>query len=178
MHPEGDASLRAFVAAHFEKNDMLAGIINRLSADGRIRTVPENQRHVTLLFFKDIDGSEVQGVCDALKSIRMAKFSSTSAGVTGFPYPKRSRVVVLLLDSPELKEIHSHVVQGAPGKFDRKDFRAHITLARSRNRPADAGDYEKLGHGIEIKFTDVALVKSELTPQGPVYTEICSVQLM
>lgn len=170
--------MRAFVAARFERNGQIEELCEQLRSDSGIRIVPDSQRHVTLLFFQDLEDTAVEPLCRAIKSIGEKKFSSYSKGLTGFPHPRRSRVLVLLLESPELGKIHGFVSEASPKNFDRKEFRSHITLARARRGPFDSTQYEKYGNGIEVKFTEIALMKSELTPQGPVYTELCSLQLM
>lgn len=170
--------MRAFIAAHFEKNMELDGLFETLSSDRRIRIVPEEQWHVTLLFFEDLESSRADQICGMLSSLNGGEFTPVSMGISGFPDPKRARVVVLLLDSPDLIRIKEKISSGSPGEFNRKEFRPHITLARSRKEPADVRNYVELGHGLKLHFNDISLMKSELTPHGPVYTRICGIQLM
>ncbi len=170
--------MRGFIASLYRKSAQVDRIAENLGGDRSIRTVREGQRHVTMLFFPEITGEEAESICRAVSEIRSKGFSSRTSGVTGFPSPRRANVLVLLIDSPELVEIQNTLARKCPAKFDQKKFRPHITLARSRGRPADVSKYEKLGKNIELDFESVVFYRSELTPEGPVYTEICSTQLI
>lgn len=170
--------MRAFIAVTFRKSSGLSTVFEMLSRNNTVRLVGENQRHVTLLFFPDINEQDSMQICSAMSSVVKPAFTSRSLGITGFPIARRANVVVLVLDSPELVSLHEALAEKSPQKFDVKPFRPHITLARSRRRPADVREYEKSGVGIDVAFERISLFRSVLTPEGPVYTEICGYQLM
>lgn len=58
------------------------------------------------------------------------------------------------------------------GELDRRPFRGHLTIARTRPRART----RLLGASIDTAFTvhEVALVASQLTPDGPVYTTLAT----
>ena len=72
---------------------------------------------------------------------------------------------------------HAHIEQALdPLGFERENrpFRAHLTLARFRGGDFEAagalkGDEESFG---TQKMEEIVLYKSELRPQGPIYTPL------
>lgn len=170
--------MRAFVAATYDKSQEIENLVDSLTPRSDIRTVRSDQRHVTLLFFAEMSETDSRKMCSLISKLKPDHFTARAIGITGFPKPGRANVAVLLLNSPELEKIHQILSEDSMEKSERKAFKPHITLARSKRKPADVTDFLDRGSGIEIKFNGIVLFRSELTPEGPIYTEICRRQLM
>lgn len=170
--------MRAFLAALYRRNESIERVAEKISGNSNVRIIPENRRHVTLFFFADMSKSESENVCSALQSLNRSKFTANSKGISGFPDPGKARVVVLLLDSPDLIEIRGYLEKFSIGKYDNKKFTPHITVARSSRSPVNVSRYMNEGNGMKLEFTSISLIESDLSGGFPKYREICKAQLM
>ncbi|GEM_PF-7052743 len=170
--------MRAFIATLYEDIPDMRDLDRILSREPGLRLIGEDRRHVTILFYSEIGEGDTGKICRFLESYRRRSFSAKTSGVSGFPSPRRARVIVLQIDSKDLDDIHRDMVRICPEGFDRKPFRGHITLARSRKGPVNVERYTSMGKNLSIKFRRISLIRSVLGPNGPEYSEICGVQLM
>ena len=169
--------MRLFIAADFnELNDYFAGLQKQLPQNAKLNSV--KSFHLTLKFLGEVPQNDVGGITDSLIKIKFEKFSVSLDSIGIFPTEDNARVVwVGLKPQEKIIELQKQVDYSLE-KFFRKetDFKAHITLARVKfpvDRKSFADEIKKIkieSRKIEIK--DFRLMKSSLTPQGPVYGEI------
>jgi 2'-5' RNA ligase len=188
--------IRAFIAI-----DLTPEIIQRLeqvSAQLRkrlegvpVRWVPVDNIHLTLKFLGDVSLANV----DMLKKILLSEveghhaFEISVGGLGAFPSPRRPRVVWVGVEAPAELAAVQNGVESAMARlgYAREDrpFSPHLTLGRvSRN--AVGGDERLIGEAIEaIKLgflgaacvNQVHLYKSDLHPNGAVYTRLFTASL-
>ncbi|MFC1648080.1 RNA 2',3'-cyclic phosphodiesterase [Nanoarchaeota archaeon] len=130
------------------------------------------QCHITLKFLgEDNDGA---GVAESLEKVDFKAFN-LATGELGF-FPNKNNPRVFWLGLEELKELAAlaeGVKQALPSFKEDHDFHAHITLARIKFlndkqgflKAVDAMEKKR----IEFPVKSFLLMKSTLTPKGPVY---------
>ncbi len=139
--------------------------------------------HLTFRFFGDLDRKQLGKASDAIRSLdRDFAIPDVAYGELGaFPSKRRPQVIWLGVVDPrgELAALAARADMAIRrvgfGAAD-KPFVAHLTLARvGRGRRSPAWDL--LTDGLTtpngpLRITSVTLFKSDLRPQGPLYTPL------
>ncbi|HUU29395.1 MAG TPA: RNA 2',3'-cyclic phosphodiesterase [archaeon] len=175
--------MRTFIAV--EPPDSVRDEIGRLT--GRLKdhlpglrwSKPKNI-HLTLRFLGEIDPALLEtlkkGVEGAVSPL--APFSLTVEDIGFFGSRIWPRIVWLGLEgSDELaalaKAVENAAVETGFGKAD-KPFKAHLTLARIKDKLAHPPDWERTRGTLPENWPawpvdEVQIIKSTLTPSGPIY---------
>ncbi len=183
--------MRTFIAIDIPLSQstvqMLNGIRERLQ-DEEIRWVNFEKLHLTLFFLGETQSNQVEEIRRALQQSvsPFAPLEITLKGMGTFG-PKFSPTVlwVGLESSPQLNFLYSVINEVvAPIGFipDNRSFNPHITLGRIKGiRNINRLQAEINGFGTipieRIRVDRVALYKSTLTPQGPIYTPLLEQKL-
>ncbi len=180
--------MRCFIAIDIDKK-----IISRLAElqqDLRTETFrfekgvkwvdPENV-HMTLKFLGDIEDDRVDEICgivsDAVKKYR--SFAMNIKGVGWFGRPARV-LWVGIEESEVLTDLQAEIensLDRAGFEADRKGFSAHLTICRIKDYKAGkviqalAKEYSDKTLG-QSPVDAVYIYKSDLTSQGPIYTQM------
>jgi 2'-5' RNA ligase len=180
--------MRTFIAV-----DVSTGAIARLqneimSAAGwspkDVKPVEANNFHFTLIFLGEKSDSDVDKIKDKMAQVQFEPFTLTYTGVGAFPKPASARVVWVGVDQQggqKLVALASDVAakMAELGFSADKPFSPHLTIFRARNRPARLDDiaakYQDRTFGSDL-IDRVHLKKSDLTPSGPVYSNIYTVE--
>ncbi len=185
-------TIRAFIAIEMPEAllDAFTKMRNTLrrSGDG-IKWVQPDRIHLTLKFLGDISPqqqSDVEaGLLAALEGV--PAFTLQSEGTGAFPSLKRARVYWVGLHSAgqdQLRQLHQQIdlalaTRGFPREARR--FNPHLTIGRVRRNhgSSDAASAIRDYHfpTLKIPVTHIDLIKSALTPQGPIYTTLLSFPL-
>jgi 2'-5' RNA ligase len=151
---------------------------------------PENL-HVTMLFLGEVDAREVLTVCKTVEGVVTARepFAMRVSGVGCFPNPRRPRTIWAGIEdgSQELVELHDALEpplmeQGCYRREERA-FTPHITLGRVKGESntlalADAMKQQADWFAGRMTVTEIHVLSSELTKDGPVYTVMSRARLM
>ncbi len=145
---------------------------------------PENM-HLTLRFLGEVGAGRLEQIGGALERLHgHGRFEIILKGVGGFPSRDRPRVVWVGVQSPGLAELKRQVDSAIfqLGFPPEPDFIGHLTLARARTAEGQrtAKAFVKEHRTSEIgSFTAgrLLLKQSILTPAGPEYKSIRSVEL-
>jgi 2'-5' RNA ligase len=188
--------IRAFIAIELSEDvkRTLTRLQDKLKSGcaAPVRWTDPADTHLTLQFLGDIDAGLISKITAAM-SASVNGINPFHLGVSGlgvFPDQRRVRVVWVGLNGA--LEILSRLQKGiesslAPLGFtpEARPFTPHLTLGRVRDnaRPEERQNLGELAagttagseSGLEVKF--VHLIKSRLTPQGPIYTRIGSAEL-
>ncbi len=152
---------------------------------------PENI-HLTLKFLGDVDDRRLGEVCDAVAQVcaGIPSFEMAVSGLGCFPNTAHPRIVWAGVSrgTRELIQL-ANSVDVALNRLgfarETRPFDAHITLGRA-DRRASRAELASLGHTIagqsirlygSMTVTHVSVVKSDLRPSGPVYTDIATAAL-
>jgi 2'-5' RNA ligase len=188
--------IRAFIAIELPPH--VKTVLRKLqidlgaAKDHSVKWVYPDSIHLTLKFLGNVDIETMPQIANAMeKSIEDVKpFSLTLSELGAFPNARSPRVVWADLkgDIKILSGLQKHLEQslaaiGFPP--ENKPFSPHLTLGRVRNgiRPnqrhalAERLSNAKLKTRPELYVASIALMKSELTPQGAVYTQLAFISL-
>lgn len=190
---EGGSGIRSFVAVTLPGTERfaLASLMVEMGRDlWGVKWVEEENLHLTLAFLGDVEPARVEAIKAALRGslAGVASFRVRLEGIGAFPRADRPRVVwVGFVEGVEnLTALAGRVREamergGSPP--DAKPFSAHVTLGRLRRdaqappllcRRLETLHYE----GAAFRVHDVHLMKSQLTPSGPIYHPLDTVRLV
>jgi 2'-5' RNA ligase len=187
--------IRTFIAVELDPTlkQAIAGVqdtlkreLHRLTPGVRMQWVRTDSIHLTLKFLGDIEESQVGGILQALENAGrdQAPFSVDVKGFGVFPDLRGPRVLWMGLSG------HTDRLTCLAGSIDaaltpfgfhveHKPYTPHLTLARVKEQSraigkalADSGVMrESTGLGT-LSIQAVALMKSEPTPSGSIYSRL------
>lgn len=187
-----EKSIRAFLAVDppQEVLNEIVRIQDRLKkvVQGDIRWVRSGGIHLTLKFFGNISESDSANISRVIKNniVNIKPFTLNTRRVGAFPDVKRPRVLWLGMDGDT--DILISLQRGIDGglqdcgfKKEDRPFRPHLTLARIKEPKGLIGlakIIEKSEDYTAGSFIvgGLNLFKSNLTPQGAVYTKLAYFQ--
>lgn len=179
--------VRAFVAFELSQ-DVRQRIINFLSqlmkVESRVKWVSHDHVHLTVKFLGEVEEEKIPPLKDSLSGIAesFAPFSVRVKGTGVFPGIKNPRVIWIGVvdESGNLSRMHNIIdkemsIYGIP--MEQRAFVPHITLGRIKEprrmdqllrilvekRDEDFGEW---------RINGLTLFKSQLTPEGPIYTQL------
>ncbi|MBI5637532.1 MAG: RNA 2',3'-cyclic phosphodiesterase [Nitrospinae bacterium] len=183
-------SARLFIAVKIppELAQSLDAVIRQLAAAGaEVKWVKTKNLHLTLKFLGEVDAAEISPLIAALQTIKSENFDIEVGSIGVLPNMRRPRV------------IYADVVQGAEKLTklailvekvtvslgftpENRHFLAHLTLGRFKgfahlNRLAEKIDGAKGVIFGKLSVEAIYLIKSELLPDGPRYTELAAIPL-
>jgi len=141
--------------------------------------------HLTLRFLGDVETKKIRELSERMRSLeKYRSFSVSLKGLGAFPNVRDPRVVWIGADIGEpfyelLSELD--VMLGASSiDYDKKPFKAHVTVGRVRAPSEDLTGLlteEKATEMGSFLCPEIFLMKSELTPNGAVHSVIGSYRL-
>jgi 2'-5' RNA ligase len=157
-----------------------------------MRLVATKNIHLTLKFLGDTEVDRLPALMAGLDALgdRASAFSMALGDVGGFPNLNRTRVlwVGLAGDMQHLEGL-ANLVEEACVALDftanAQPFSPHLTVARMRDS-ASPEERRKAGEtftslpwekGVPVPIDSFHLIKSTLTPQGPIYETLHTVSL-
>jgi len=184
--------IRAFIAIPLPREviDRARELQARLREAGlRMRWVRPQAIHLTLKFLGDIDRTRITGIAQALESVAGSSgpMNLAAKGLGVFPGARKARVLWMGIagETPALIAVQGQLETAlAPLGFhpEKKRFSAHLTLARAKGRLDPSGlvrCLETLGGfgAVPFEAREIVLFRSELKPDGAVYTRLASKNL-
>ncbi len=177
---------RTFIAIKIPLTKNISEIYNRIKVelkDEKVKWVEEWNMHITILFLGDTYENDMEKICDEL-SLNMKSFNSfllkvTSVGVFKNVYNPKA-LWLGVEESKNLKELYEVIAETIIPlglKVQKKDFKPHITVGRTKFIN-DKNNLKNLIKDLkeeeidEIKISDVYYYESILTSKGPVYNVI------
>ncbi len=183
--------LRCFIALYPD-----AGALERMTAftdclrerNTGLRWEKPSHVHITLKFLGDVRRPVVARIVQDLREALSGEpaFGTDIDRVGGFPGLRRPRIVWLgfheRIEAMQcLHEAVETVCEPLGFPLEEKAFTPHFTIGRVK-RNADIGNLENDIQSCSFEqtyawFTSVKIMRSRLTPQGAVHTEIGSISL-
>jgi 2'-5' RNA ligase len=138
-------------------------------------TEPENI-HLTLKFLGEINQRKIEEVRKRLLKIKLDKFD-IELGEVGIFSKKIPRILWVKLIGKGVFELQKEVDSRLKNLFTEEErFMSHITIARIKHVPNKKDFFNYLKNTFPRKFKmkakDFSLLSSELTPEGPIYSEL------
>ncbi len=173
--------MRTFVAIEISNGNIINSI-KKFQSEININAKPVEPKncHFTLQFLGEISEEISQKIIQALHKIEFSSFNVNLKGIGAFPKPKFPRVIWIGTDDNggnmliQLSKKVEKVLEPL-GFFSDKPFKPHITVFRIKKKIGDITkelDRQKtIDFGIQ-EVTNIKLKKSELTPNGPIYSDI------
>ncbi len=173
--------MRTFVAIEIS-NDHIINSIKKFQTEININAKPIEPKncHFTLQFLGEISEDISQKIIQALHKIEFSSFSVNLKGVGAFPKSKLPRVIWIGTDNDggnmliQLSKKVEKVLEPL-GFFSNKPFKPHITVFRIKKKIGDITkelDSQKMVDFGTQEITNIKLKKSELTPNGPIYSDL------
>jgi len=154
----------------------------------KVRWVEPQNLHFTLHFLGDTDPQEIPDIVKKIKEEVgiFAPFSLNLAGVGAFPREGKVKVVWAGVGRgrQEMQKLQPLVLKGlekAGIDIGENRFHPHLTLGRVKNKSNTRPlrllmEKERGFSSSDFSVSSIQLMKSQLTPEGPIYTvleEIC-----
>jgi len=183
------SQFRGFIAVEIDAFPKLLEFEREMKDTGaNIKLVEPENVHITLKFLGDTNEDlieEIDGIVnDAAQNTEPFNIKLEGAGV--FPNQNYIKVIWLGIKQGEQLESIAQKIDDQLHKIgfkkEKRKFSAHLTIARVRS----AKNKEKLLQIIEkykdsefaeINVDSIKLKKSELTPKGPIYTNLKDIRL-
>jgi len=173
--------MRTFVAIEISNSDVINSIKKFQSKiNVNAKPVESTNFHFTLQFLGEISEETSQKIIQALSTIEFSSFTVYLRGVGAFPKPKFPRVIWIGTDNDggnmliQLSKRVEKVLEPL-GFFSDKPFKPHITVFRIKKKIGDITEdldsQKTIDFGMQ-EVTGIKLKKSELTPNGPIYSDL------
>ncbi|TYB32263.1 MAG: RNA 2',3'-cyclic phosphodiesterase [Flexistipes sinusarabici] len=175
--------MRCFVAVKMPVafSRRVSGLSNEFKDVMHFRQVKAENMHITLFFFGQKKEGVVEDIKKTMDKLTFSPFEIFFNEVGFFGSRNFPKVVFLKGYSDYLLKIHNDMkseFQKSGIHFDEKPFKIHLTLLRVKKLyDKDAfldkiNNINKFFQKERLKFDAIYLIKSNLTPKGPVYETI------
>lgn len=176
---------RVFTAIDVENPELLQSLADiRDRLDLGFKPVERQKMHLTLQFFSEADEEDIEQIKQAIDRTSLERFKAEVKGIGAFPSEDYIRVLWAGVDEENLNKLYEQVSKHTAKADNKYDFHPHITLMRVKN--LDSEEKRKLKRMIkehndhklgEISVNEVKLFRSDLSPEGSLYTEIYNKKL-
>ncbi len=190
------ALLRAFIASELpaalqDSVHSATADLRKTLGDGLIRWVPAHNVHLTLKFLGDVSTSSLELIKQMMvtEAAQFAAFDVQVEGLGCYPNVRRPRVLWVGLTAPAELASLQRAIEAASARLgyesEERDFSPHLTIGRVRQN-ASSGDVHKIRTAMEgcrigslggTRVDAIHLFKSELRPEGSIYTRLFSAPL-
>jgi len=176
--------MRTFVAIEVNNKDVLNSI-HKIQTELNIKAKPVelHNMHFTVQFLGEVSEEMIGKISDALNSIEFSAFSITFASIGVFPKPNSPRVIWIgvtdgINELEKLAEMIRSKLSDIGFSPDKK-FKPHVTIFRVKNKiegiSSKLEKFSSYSFGKQV-VTEIKFKKSELTPDGPIYTDLLVVK--
>ena len=172
--------IRAFIGIAIRVSPSLRKLLRDCELlENGIKTVSEQNLHVTLKFLSDVSEDQLAKV-DRILTATVPRYRIhhiSLVGIGAFPHVRRPSVVWIGMQPAELLialageiERELRLIGFEP---EQRAFSPHLTIGRIKFRPPQKlfdlmREHEQTAFG-DVEIDEVRLYSSELTPQGPKY---------
>jgi len=177
--------MRVFVAIEITDKKVIDSITRfQDKTDIDAKPVEPSKFHFTLQFLGEVSEEITNEIIQALYKIKFSSFDVNLKGVGAFPKSKSPRVVwigtdenggnILIRLSKKVKEVLEPL-----GFFSDKPFKPHITIFRIKKKIGDISNNLKNQKSKDFGMQEICsikLKKSELTSNGPIYSDLVEIK--
>lgn len=185
--------LRTFIAIELSetvRQDVARVIAELDRIEAAVRWVKPENLHLTLKFLGDVEEPRLSDLFDGTEEVLrgIQAFRITFRGLGAFPHLRRPRVFWIGIEqgADSLKTVQKRIEDRLTGlgfPRDTKAFSPHLTLGRVKKSLRGifelASTIERMSVGPEeMSVERVVVMKSVLTPEGPIYSKLREVPLL
>ncbi len=155
--------------------EQLYKIAQNLPQDFNLKPVKLEDLHITLQFFGEIEEGKIDELISLINdNLYINSFKIRTQNSIFFPPIGNPKVIGIKCFIPDnefrsIIKLNKLFVQSGFSK-EQRTFTAHITIFRV-NRAVDKNKYN-ISTNLEFDAKTLELIKSELTPSGPIYKTI------
>jgi 2'-5' RNA ligase len=153
-----------------------------ISTEADLKPVNLKNLHITLKFFGEISESETIKIINKIKNLEFKAFNLDYKGIGFFPNENKISVIWIGIDTNGQNNLLS-IIDKINNSLrdltigDDKSFSPHLTIFRLRNRKNKELLLKMIKQEKDLLFgkdyiKEIKLKKSELTPQGPIYSDL------
>ena len=148
----------------------------------KIRWLPPENYHLTLVFLGEIESAILSGLQFALEQKLEAAESVplTISAITPFPFSRPRIAAALVEQTAELLRLQRDLLN-CVRKYritpERPRFVPHVTLGRLKPRAGKTVDFKARNILLSGIADSVTLFQSELTPDGAIHTALAEIPL-
>ena len=179
-------TIRTFLAFDIEDQTIIRRIIQAqkmlVNTGADLKIVNPQNIHLTIRFLGDVYSPMIDQIHEEMKKLVFSPFQIEIKGIGAFPKPAYPRVVWAGIrnGAKELKNVFEQLeprLRDLGFQSDNKGFSSHLTIARVRSGRNKAKLAELINELMDYDFGTVKsgkfkLIKSDLTPKGPIYTNL------
>jgi len=176
--------MRTFVAIEVSDQGVLNSI-SQVQAELNIKAKPVeiHNMHFTVQFLGEVSEEVVRKISNELSSLEFTPFSVSFVGVGVFPKSSSPRVIWIGTNEGvgELEKLAEmiRIKLSQLGFQPDKKFKPHVTIFRVKKKIENVSNelqkFSMHSFGKQV-ISEVKLKKSELTPNGPIYTDLLIVK--
>lgn len=177
--------MRAFIAVSVDNPEVVGKVVEvqrELETAGRngLKTVEPENLHLTLRFLGEIEEHDVEIVKTALDALDVKPFTLEFKGLGYFPGGGRVNVVWVGVggDVDTLRQVSEKIEAGLRAlRLEKERFSPHLTVCRVKFLRDRQSLFDVIAkhHGTYFgrQYVDkIVLKKSNLTPSGPIYSDV------
>ena len=178
--------VRAFLAFEIDYPEVKKRLTDMqklaLQTGADLKPVEPENIHMTIRFLGDITLNMVEKIYVAMRETQFKQFTIQVAGLGVFPSPSFPRVLWAGIDvgSEQLQNVFNQIepkLQGLGLSPERNAFSPHLTIARVRSARNKAQLADLVTKNTNYNFGSIEakclrLKRSELTPNGPIYSTL------
>lgn len=181
--------MRAFVAVDVSAIDQIAKLQNSIASSAgwgaaQVKPVEPQNFHFTLIFLGEITDADILNIKERLSRLQFEPVKISYVSIGAFPRAEAARLVWAGVDregAQKLSELAQTVALSLAelGFRPDKPFSPHLTIFRVKGRqPLNMSSLVKRynEHFADDIIDKVHLKKSELTPSGPIYSNVYTVE--
>lgn len=184
--------IRSFIAIELgDKEKQSLGLIqNKLKRElPPVRWVKPATMHLTLKFLGYVEEDRIPRIVECMKSAASGcgPFRMSLSGIGAFPNSRNPRTIWIGIreESGVLKRLAAgleKLLSGIGIEPEDRSFSPHLTLGRVKER-GDGNVFDgvltvfKAHDAGEVQVNRISLMRSDLTPQGPIYSALHLVDL-
>ena len=173
--------MRVFVSIDISNKEIINSIKdfqNLIKIEAK--AIESKNLHFTLQFLGEISEKEAQLVIKKLQKIEFSRFDICLKGIGIFPNIKSPKTIWIGIDensSNKMIDLSKKIQDSLKplGFTSDKSFKPHITVFRIKKKIGDIRKemeiHEKINFGIQ-EVSSFKLKKSELTQNGPIYSDL------
>tara|TARA_B100000586_G_C19986353_1_gene374305 strand:- start:212 stop:751 length:540 start_codon:yes stop_codon:yes gene_type:complete len=176
--------VRTFVAIEVNEQNILNSI-SHVQSELNIKAKPVelHNMHFTVQFLGEVSEEMTRKISGALGSLEFSPFLISFVGIGVFPKPSFPRVIWIganegVNELEKLAEIIRMKLSQVGFSPDKK-FKPHVTIFRIKSKIEDMTNklekFSSYSFGKQM-ISEIKLKKSELTPNGPIYTDLLVVK--
>ena len=177
--------MRVFVSIEISNNEVINSI-KKFQKIIKIDAKPTELKnlHFTLQFLGEVSEQIIDKIIQSLNTIEFSKFDISLKGIGAFPKLKSPKIIWIGTDEKSGKmmtELSKKVEKALEplGFSSEKPFKPHITVFRIKKKIGDITkemeNHKNVSFGIQ-EITSIKLKKSELTLNGPVYSDLMEIK--